>query len=136
MVSARSVLGASFLFAAIPWMLSAPLAAPLFFVAGILTGMFEINSNIETDRHEAVLGYRIMSRAHGLWSLGFFLSALIAAVFRQADTSIEIHMMIVVGCIMLAGATVLSKVESAPHRPVHQTGENPLISFPTVGLMP
>lgn len=102
-------------------------------LAGILTGMFE---NIETDRHEAVLRYRITSRARGLWILGFFLSALIAAVFRQADTSIEIHMLIVVGCILLAGATVLSKVESAPHRPDHQTGENPLISFPTVGLMP
>lgn len=94
------------------------------------------STQTETDRHEAVLGYRITSRARGLWILGFFLSALIAAVFRQADTSIEIHMLIVVGCILLAGATVLSKVESAPHRPDHQTGENPLISFPTVGLMP
>jgi MFS family permease len=82
-----SVMGASLLFATIPWMPSALSAAPLFFVAGILTGMFEINSNIGTDRPEAVLGYGIMSRAHGLWSLGFFLSALIAAALRQADVS-------------------------------------------------
>jgi MFS family permease len=131
-----SVLGASSLFAAVPWMPLAILAAPLLFVAGNLTGMFEINSNIETDRHEAALGYRIMSRAHGLWSLGFFLSALIAAAFRQADVPIEFHMLMVVSCILLAGIFVLSRVESAPRRFDQQTGKNSLISFPTVGLMP
>lgn len=131
-----SVLGASLLFATIPWMPSALSAAPLFFAAGILTGMFEINSNIETDRHEAVLGYRIMSRAHGLWSTGFFLSALAAAAFRQADVSIEVHMLVVVGCILLAGTIVLSRVESAPLRFDQQSGKKSLISFPTVGLMP
>jgi MFS family permease len=131
-----SVLGASVLFATIPWMPSAMWAAPLLFVAGILTGTFEVNSNIETDRHEAVLGYRIMSRAHGLWSTGFFVSALVAAAFRQADISIEVHMLIVVGCVVLVGMNVLSRLESAPLRFDQETGNNPMISFPTIGLIP
>ena len=46
-----TVFGASLFLALIPWMPSAPSAVPLFFIAGIFTGAFEINANIETDRH-------------------------------------------------------------------------------------
>jgi MFS family permease len=97
-----TVFGASLFFALIPWMQSALLAVPLFFIAGVFTGAFEINANIETDRHEALLGYRIMSRAHGMWSLGFCITALVAAGMRQAAVSIELHRFIV----LVSSATV------------------------------
>jgi hypothetical protein len=78
-----TVFGASIFYALIPWMPSSLMAAPLFFIAGVFTGAFEINANIETDRHEALLGYGIMSRAHGMWSVGFFLTGLAAAGLPQ-----------------------------------------------------
>ena len=99
-----TVFGASLFFALIPWMPSALLAVPLFFIAGVFTGAFEINANIETDRHEALLGYRIMSRAHGMWSLGFCITALVAAGMRQAAVSIELHTFIVLVTVLIAGS--------------------------------
>ncbi|RFB91441.1 MFS transporter [Rhizobium leguminosarum bv. trifolii] len=131
-----TVFGASLFLALIPWMPSAPLAVPLFFIAGIFTGAFEINANIETDRHEALLGYRIMSRAHGMWSLGFCLTALVAAGMRQAAVSIELHSFITLVIVLIAGSIVFSGIENAPKRRDAHPGHAPLIAFPTIALLP
>lgn len=131
-----TVFGASICYAVIPWLPSALLVAPVFFVAGLFAGALEINVNLETDRHEAILGYRIMSRAHGMWSLGFFVTAFISAGVRQLGISPELHIggAVVVACI--AGYFVFSKIENAPHRADSHAGDMPLIAFPTMGLLP
>jgi len=131
-----TVFGASLFLALIPWMPSAPSAVPLFFIAGIFTGAFEINANIETDRHEALLEYRIMNRAHGMWSLGFCLTALVAAGMRQAAVSIELHTFLTLVIVLIAGSIVFSGIENAPKRRDAHPGHAPLIAFPTVGLLP
>ncbi|MBB3656822.1 MFS family permease [Rhizobium sp. BK650] len=131
-----TVFGASFFFALIPFMPSALPALPLFFIAGLFTGAFEINANIETDRHEALLGYRIMSRAHGMWSLGFFMTAFIAAGLRQAGVSIELHSVLVLLAVLISGSIVFSGIRSAPPRKGTETKKTPLVAFPTVGLLP
>lgn len=131
-----TVLGASLLFALTPWASSAMAAAPVMFIAGILTGAFEVNANIETDRHEALLGHRIMSRAHGMWSLGFFLTALVGAGMRQAGVSMELHNLAVFLVIALTGSIIFSKIANAPARPGGDTGKGPLVAFPTLQLLP
>ncbi|WP_064712898.1 MFS transporter [Rhizobium bangladeshense] len=131
-----TVFGASLFFSVIPWMPSALPAIPFFFIAGLFTGAFEINANIETDRHEALLGYRIMSRAHGMWSLGFCMTALFAAGMRQADISIELHIFLILLIVLISGSIVFSKIEPAPPRLDAHSGEIPLIAFPTMGLLP
>jgi MFS family permease len=131
-----TVLGASLLFASVPWTLSASAAAPVMFAAGILTGAFEVNANIETDRHEAVLGRRIMSRAHGMWSLGFFLTALFGAGMRQAGISMELHNLVVFVVIAIAGSIVFSRISNAPARSTSETDKAPILAFPTRSLLP
>jgi len=131
-----TIFGASALYALIPWMPTALATAPLFFAAGILTGAFEINANIEADRHEAQLGYRIMSRAHGMWSVGFFVTALISAGLRQASISIELQMAVVLVLVLVTGTFALSRIENAPPRPAERTGKVAAIAFPTIGLLP
>lgn len=131
-----TVFGASLLYALIPWMPSALGAAPLFFVAGVFAGALEINLNLESDRHETLLGYRIMSRTHGMWSLGLFVTALIAAGMRQAAVSIELHLFIALIVVVIAGWIVFSKIESAAKRADGHAGDTPLIAFPTIGLLP
>ncbi|MBX4870732.1 MULTISPECIES: MFS transporter [Rhizobium] len=131
-----TVFGASLFFSVISWMPSALPAIPFFFIAGLFTGAFEINANIETDRHEALLGYRIMSRAHGMWSLGFCMTALVAAGMRQADISIELHIFLILLIVLISGSIVFSKIETAPPRLDAHSGEIPLIAFPTMGLLP
>jgi MFS family permease len=130
-----TVFGAAALYALIPWVPSAPFVAPLFFFAGVFAGALEINVNLETDRHEARLGYRIMSRAHGMWSLGFFVTALIAAGVRQAAISIELHTLVVLVVVVVAGIAVFGKIENAPARANSHDGATPFIAFPTVGLL-
>jgi len=131
-----TVFGASMLYAIIPWMPSALWAAPLFFSAGVLSGALEINANVEADRHEGQLGRRIMSRVHGMWSLGFFVTALVAAVVRQAQISIELHMIVALVVVVVSGWIVFSKMENAPKRAEDHTGDTPPFAFPTLGLLP
>ncbi len=131
-----TVLGASLLFAVTAWMPSAWTAAPVMFMAGILTGAFEVNANIETDRHEAALGRSIMSRAHGMWSTGFFLTALVGAGMRQAGISMEVHNLVVFAVIAVAGSIVFSKISNAPARFGGETGKVPIVAFPTLALLP
>jgi len=131
-----TVFGSSFGFALVPWMPSALAAAPAFFAAGILTGAFEVNANIETDRHEALLGRRIMSRAHGMWSVGFFLTALIGAGMRQAGVAVGLHMLVAFGLTLGAGLLVFPKIENAPRRIGTSSTAAELLTFPTLGLLP
>ncbi len=131
-----TVFGASLMYAIVPWVPSALLLVPVFFVAGVLAGALEINVNLETDRHEAVLGTRIMSRAHGMWSLGFFVTAFISAGVRQAGMSIHLHTFIALVVVLISGFLVFSRIESAPARADSHGGKMPLIAFPTSGLLP
>lgn len=131
-----TVFGASICYVIVPWLPSALLVAPVFFIAGVFAGALEINVNLETDRHEAILGYRIMSRAHGMWSLGFFVTALISAGMRQLDVSPHLHIFGALVVAGIAGAVVFSGIESAPARKDSHEGKMPLIAFPTLGLLP
>lgn len=129
-----TVIGGSVLYATVPWAPSALVAAPLMFCAGVLAGALEINVNLETDRHEARLGKRIMSRAHGMWSLGFFVTAFISAGLRQMGVPMTWHLGIALGVVIAASVLVFSRIENAPPRAGSHEGTTPRIAFPTVGL--
>ena len=129
-----TVIGGAMLYALVPWMPSALFVVPLFFLAGMLAGALEINVNLETDRHEARLGRRIMSRAHGMWSLGFFVTAFISAGVRQIGIPLEWHMLVALLVVGAAGLYVFSGIENAPMRANSHAGETPRIAFPTIGL--
>jgi MFS family permease len=131
-----TVIGATVLYAIIPWMPSAPLTVPLFFSAGLLAGALEININLDSDRHEAALGYRIMSRVHGMWSLGFFLTALVSSIVRQARISPEIHTFAALLLVCISGSIVFSRIKNAPVKADEKLGETPHIAFPTIALLP
>jgi MFS family permease len=131
-----TVFGASAMYAIVPWIPSAILLAPVFFVAGLFAGALEINVNLETDRHEAQLGTRIMSRAHGMWSLGFFVTAFISAGVRQLGVSIHVHTFVALLVVVVFGFIVFSRIENAPVRADSHAGKMPLVAFPTIGLLP
>ena len=130
-----TIFGASLLYALVPFMPSAILVAPLFFLAGVLAGAVEIIVNLEADRQEAQLGYGIMSRTHGMWSLGFFVTALISAVVRQLGISMQVHLVVALIVVVVAGMFVFRGIENAPLRPNSHAGEAPRIAFPTLGLL-
>jgi MFS family permease len=129
-----SVLVPSVLYAVITFMPSAWLVAPLFFLAGIFAGALEINVNYETDKLEAQLGYRIMNRAHGMWSLGFFVTALISAGVRQLDIPITWHLVGALVVVVVAAIVVFPGITTAAARPESHAGDTPRIAFPTMAL--
>tara|TARA_R110002124_G_scaffold9547_11_gene48964 strand:- start:15362 stop:16570 length:1209 start_codon:yes stop_codon:yes gene_type:complete len=131
-----TVLGTATIYATIPWLPSAPAVFAALFLAGLLAGALEINLNVETDRLEAQFDKHFMNRAHGSWSLGFFITALLGAGFRQAEISITTHLAIVVGIVLLVSIWIISGITNAPKRADSHQGATPLIAFPHWGLLP
>ena len=132
-----SVLGPSMLFALIPWLGAAPAVFAVLFVTGLLAGALEINLNVEIDRLEAQYGQRYMNRAHGCWSLGFFITALAGAMIRQSGLSVAHHLGLVAIVVVLVGGYMISGMVSAPVPPRRdEHADSHRIAFPNWGLVP
>ncbi len=130
-----TVLGPSVLFAIIPWLPAAPAMFAVLFVAGLLSGALEINLNVEIDRLEMHTGKRFMNRAHGFWSVGFFVTALFGAVIRQSGLSAGLHMGAVALIVLIVGGYLLFGATSAP-KPAKVEGQSHGFAFPNLGLLP
>ncbi|SFV38070.1 Fucose permease [Devosia crocina] len=131
-----TVLGPSVLFATIPWLPAAPAMFAVLFFAGLLAGALEINLNVEIDRLEMQSGKRYMNRAHGFWSVGFFVTALFGAMIRQSGISAGLHMGLVALIVVAVGGSLLFRATEAP-RPLRLEGEaSHKFAFPNMGLLP
>ncbi|MBF0680587.1 MAG: MFS transporter [Devosia sp.] len=131
-----TVLGPSLLFATIPFLPAASAMFVVLFCAGLLSGALEINLNVEIDRLEMQTGKRFMNRAHGFWSVGFFVTALFGAVIRQSGISAGTHMLVVAGFVVLVAGYLLISATEAP-KPVRAEGEGEhRFAFPTRSLLP
>ncbi|KQV38321.1 MULTISPECIES: MFS transporter [unclassified Rhizobium] len=131
-----TVLGIAAIFAIIPWLDAAPAVFACFFCAGLLGGALEINLNVEIDRIEAQASRGMMSRAHGFWSLGFFVTALIASGIRQAGISMQAHMTGTVIAVFVIGGFVIAGIRPAPARVQHADAKAPTFALPSLGLLP
>jgi len=132
-----TVLGTAALYCSVAYIHWAPLAFMALVAAGLLAGALEINLNVQLDRREAELGRGIMSRAHGFWSLGFFVTSLVSAGIRQAGIPIEWHVAVVLALVLVVGAIIISGLHEAPVR-AHTAADDQVhrIAFPTWGLLP
>jgi MFS family permease len=133
-----TLFGTAFCFALVAWLPNAWLVFATLMVGGFLAGLLEINLNVQADRIEAYTGRRVMNRAHGMWSLGFFVTALLAAGARQIQMSVELHTGITFLIVIVAGFVMLREMTDAPPRPesvVHEEGSH-RIALPTLGLLP
>jgi MFS family permease len=131
-----TVLGPALLFATIPWLPSAPFMFAVLFLAGICSGALEINLNVEIDRLETHTGGRFMNRAHGFWSVGFFITALFGAMIRQSGLTTNWHLFIVAVIVVAIAGWLIYGATSAP-KPIRATdGETHRFAFPTLGLLP
>ena len=91
----------------------------VFFVVAILAGasfmLTNVAMNVEADRVEAAVGRRLLNRCHGVWSLGFVSSSLVATAATALGISPAVHLLAVVPAIVVAtGIVVLPFVESPP----------------------
>lgn len=131
-----TVLGPALLFATIPFLPVAPAMFVVLFCAGLLSGALEINLNVEIDRLEMQTGKRFMNRAHGFWSVGFFVTALFGAMIRQSGISAGLHMGLVAVLVVIIAGSLLGGATAAP-RPARAEGEGGhRFAFPNRGLLP
>lgn len=135
-VALVTVLGPALLFATIPWLPVAPAMFVVLFFAGLLSGALEINLNVEIDRLEIQSGKRFMNRAHGFWSVGFFVTALFGAMIRQSGLAAGWHMGLVALIVVIVGGALLFGATAAP-KPSRAEGDGGhRFAFPNRGLLP
>ena len=107
-----------------------PLAFFLLLIpAGLLIGSVEIILNVEADRTEALVGRRIMNRAHAFWSIGFFGTGLVGAGVAQLGMSPQVHLAFVVPFVLLAVVLIFGRFTPAPSRSVEEAA--PRVARPT-----
>ena len=70
-------------------------------ICGAFVAVVEVAINLEADRVEHALGSRIMNRSHAFWSIGFFSTAVVGALFSQFKVLLEIHFLLVCGIAFL-----------------------------------
>ncbi len=79
-------------------------------VCGLTIGLVEVAMNTEADRLEQHFGKKIMSRCHGFWSLGSMVGALAGGVVAQFGVPIEIHFIMVMPLLAIAGFLTSSQL--------------------------
>ena len=97
----------------------APGPLMLFFLlipVGIGIGCVEIILNVEADRTEALIGRRIMNRAHSFWSFGFFGAGLFGAGMAHIGVSAQVHLAAMVPIAVAGVALFLGRFQPAPLR--------------------
>lgn len=116
----RSLLG-SIPLIALAYAIAVHATAPwVFFLllipAGLVIGCAEIVVNVEADRTEALIGRRIMNRAHAFWSIGFFSAGLIGASMAHVGVSPQMHLALIVPITLLGVVLLLGNFQPAPAR--------------------
>jgi len=131
-----TVIGSIACYCTVAFLTFAPLAFLALFVAGLLAGALEVNLNVQIGRQEVLQGRSMMSRAHGFWSLGFFITSLAAAGIRQAGISAQWHLGAAFVIVTIAALISISGIEDLPAPPVADGEKPPLFAFPTLALLP
>lgn len=130
------LLGVAGLLAVIPLLGDARAVFGVLFLLGLLAGALEIALNVEIGRIEVQVGFGIMNRAHGCWSLGFFVTAVMASVIRQAGISMQMHMHLVLGLVAILAAATMAGMRNAPEIVRRDEQAAPHFALPTLGLLP
>lgn len=131
-----TVIGSTACYSAVAFVNSAPFAFAVLFLAGLIAGGLEINLNVQLGRLEQHLGRSLMSRGHGFWSLGFFVTSLLAGPIRQAAIPASWHLGGLFVVVVLAALFFVSGMEDAPVSPQAVDDKPPLIAFPSLALLP
>jgi len=95
--------------AVLPWMPDFAALVPLLFATGIAIGLCEVAMNTAADAFERNYKRRVMSKAHGCWSLGSLFGAVIGAGADQMGLSMRLHfgavaILTIILAVLLLGA--------------------------------
>ena len=107
----------------------------LLLPVGLMIGSAEVMLNVEADRTEHLVGYRIMNRAHSFWSIGFFGAGLCGAGVAQLGVSPQLHLALVVPVSIVGVTLILGRYQPAPKRAAESTEAVPVFARPTAAIL-
>lgn len=102
---------------------------------GVGFSLTNIAINVEADRVEAASGARIMNMCHGIWSVGFLVTALFGAAMRGLDVSPALHLGAMAPFLILALLLIALPMASLPARPHAGEGRMRRIALPTAATL-
>ena len=107
----------------------------LLYPVGFVIGCVEVIVNVEADRTENSLGYRIMNRCHAFWSIGFFAAGFFGAWLASNGISPQLHIGIVVVITIIAVGLCLMNFTPAPKRTTENSEATPHFALPTFAIL-
>ncbi len=102
---------------------------------GVGFSLTNIAINVEADRVEAASGARIMNTCHGIWSIGFLVTALAGALMRGLDVSPAWHLGLMAPVLVLALMLVALPMTPNPARAHSGTGRARKLALPTAATL-
>ncbi len=113
---------------------SLPFLCAALLLMGLGNGAMDVAMNAQADATEAVLGQRIMSFSHAMWSLGVALGTLPAGVFAAFDVSVSLHLFsigvpLAVGLMVAVRYSSPDRVHDGPPQPSFALPRGPLLFF-------
>lgn len=98
---------------AVPFLPNGSLLAPTLFLAGLAIGLLEIGMNTAADRLERSSGRRLMSKAHGFWSLGSLVGALMGGAIGGLGVGVGMHFALILPATALLGLVMALRIPRA-----------------------
>lgn len=107
----------------------------LLYPVGFVIGCVEIIVNVEADRTENTLGYRIMNRCHAFWSMGFFSAGFFGAWMASLGFSPQLHLGLVFPLSIVGVWVALANFVPATKR-IDETVETaPRFTLPSLAII-
>ncbi len=104
-------------------------------VTGLVVGCVETVVNVEADRVEHQMKRRIMNRAHGFWSFGFFGAGALSALLAKWSWTPQAQLALSVVLVWVLMVLLLSGYQAAPARPSQSEHQaTPRWATPTRGI--
>ena len=107
----------------------------LLAVNGVGFSLSNIAINVEADRVEAASGARIMNTCHGMWSIGFLLTALLGAALRGSGVSPAWHLGLLAPVLIATLLFVVVPLPVSTARPHSGAEGKRRIAIPTLATL-
>lgn len=120
--------------ALIPLLLNPVAMFALLAANGVGFSLTNIAINVEADRVESASGARIMNTCHGVWSIGFLVTALLGVLMRGSGVSPAWHLGLLAPVLIAALILVAAPMAATPPRP-HTAQSTRRLALPTLATL-
>jgi fucose permease len=121
--------------ALIPLLLHPVAMFALLAINGVGFSLTNIAINVEADRIESTTGQRVMNTCHGVWSIGFLVTALFGALMRGLDISPAVHLGLLVPVLIAMLLVIVVPMPSSDARPHAGSEKGRRLALPTLATL-